>query len=131
METQQSSQLSLFGNFSYQAQDEVRYAVEVAHAAGVAAAFGATPDKRRGTVKITLEVEIDDVTLRLIQNLISEGWTRTDKGVEWVVTLPPELFETKAYTPAHAYALAFKDALRSRLLPIALWFKMDSKYTLE
>jgi hypothetical protein len=129
METQQGSQLSLFGNFSYKPQDEVMYAIEIAHAAGVAAAFSATPDKRRGTVKITLDTELDDVTLRLVQNLTGEGWTRTDNGAAWTVILPPDLFENDAYTPALAYAQAFKETLRTKMYPYQFFFKLESKYT--
>jgi hypothetical protein len=129
METEQGSQLALFGNFSYKAQDEVIYAIEVAHAAGMAAAFGATADKRRGTVKITLDTELDDVTLRLVQNLTGEGWTRTDNGAAWTVILPPDLFERDAYTSALAYAQAFKETLRMKMHPYQFLFKLESSYT--
>ena len=129
MDTDQSTQLSLFGNLSYQAQDPVRYAVEIAHAEGIAAAFGTEADNRVGTIKMSMNTEIDDVSLRLIQYLVSEGWVRTAVGAEWTVTLPPDLFPADAFTPAQAYALAFKDGLRRMLQEYHLYFKLTSKYT--
>ena len=124
-----STQLPLYGNYSYQKQDFVRSAIEIANAAGMSAALGAACDNRTGTVKITLTVELDEVTLRLIQNLASEGWIRTNTGAEWVVTLPPELFECGAFAPALAYAQAFKDALRCAMCHEVLIFKTACKST--
>ena len=129
MDAQYSTQLALFGNITYQAQDQVRYAVEIAHAQGITAAFGTDPDNRIGTVKISIDLEIDEVTLRLIQHLVGEGWTRTNGGAEWIVALPLDLFDRDAFTPAQAYALAFKDALRCTLQGYQLYFKIASKYT--
>ena len=124
-----STQLPLFGNYSYEKQDDGRNAIEIANAAGISAALGAACDNRTGTVKITLSTELDEVTLRLIQNLASEGWIRTDTGAEWVVTLPPELFECGAFAPALAYAQAFKDALRGEMCHEVLLFKTACKST--
>ena len=122
-----NTQFPLFGNYSYQKQDEVRNAIEIANAAGMTAALGTACDNQTGTVKITMAVEMDEVTLRLIQNLASEGWVRTDTGAEWIVTLPPELFERDAFAPAVAYAQAFKNVLRCEMQPEALLFKMECK----
>ena len=130
MTTNDATQLSLWGPKYYHAQDQVRYAIEVANAKGIAAALDARPDTCRGTVRISLIVEeMDEVTLRLVQNLALEGWTRNSRGAEWMVTLPPNLFPCKAYTPAHAYALAFKHTLREQMHPEPIRFQIDCKYT--
>jgi hypothetical protein len=124
-----NTQLPLFGNYSYQKQDDVRNAIEIANAAGMSAAISTECDNCTGTVKITLNTELNEVTLRLVQNLTSEGWIRTDRGAEWKVTLPPELFAQDAFAPALAYARAFKDTLRCELSPERMTFKMESKST--
>lgn len=123
------TQLSLFGNYSYQKQDDVRNAIEIANAAGMSAALATPCDNSTGTVKITLIVDLDEVTLRLIQNLASEGWIRTETGAEWTVILPLGLFEPKAYAPAVAYAKSFRDVLRSEMFPETLMFKLECKST--
>ena len=129
METEQFVQIPLWSTTSrmYQVQDQVKYAVEMANAAGLAAACSAPEDGRWGKVKIYLQVELDEVTLRLIQYLRTEGWERTNDGAEWVVALPPDLFPPKAFSPAAAYAHAFKEALRREMYPETLMFKIESK----
>lgn len=124
------TQLPLWGNMSCQAKDDVRYAIEVSHARGIAVAFGTEPDGRQGSVKITIGMEIDEVTVRLIQKLIGEGWTRNERGVEWTVVLPPDIFTGDyTYAQALAYAKAFTAKLREMMLPIRMIFKLECKYT--
>lgn len=126
---QQANQPPLFSSLSCKVPDQARYAAEMAHAQGITAAFGADPDNRIGTVKITLDVENDDMTVRLIQNLVAGGWTRTGTGAEWIVSLPLDLFDRDAFAPAHAYALAFKDVIRRTMMGYQLFFKVNTKYT--
>ena len=109
-------------------RDQVKYAVEMANAAGLAAACDAPEDSRRGKVKISLHVELNELTLRLIQYLRTEGWEKTHSGAEWVVTLPPELFDSKQYAAAIAYTHAFKDRLRDEIFPEPLRFQVVCKY---
>jgi hypothetical protein len=115
---------------SYEVRDQVRYAVEIANAEGLAAATNAQVDGRSGRVKIYLCVdELDEVILRLIQFLQMDGWSRTGDGAEWIVSLPPELFSAMDYTAALEYACAFKSALRREMHPEQFRFKIESKYT--
>lgn len=112
----------------HKVRDQVKYAVEMANAAGLAAACNAEQDNRQGRIKISLQVELDELTMRLIQYLRTEGWERTGNGVAWIVTLPPELFPSGSYAAASAYAHAFKETLRQEMHPEPLRFKVECKY---
>ncbi len=123
-----ASQPPLWGNIFYRPKADVSQVVEIAHAAGLAAACCEQVDQRRGKVKISLKVEFDEITLPLIQNLCADGWEHTSEGAEWVIALPTELFDQSAIAPALAYANAFKTSLR-RGIREPLRFTINTKYT--
>lgn len=94
-------------------QDDIRAGVDAARTAGLAAARSVEKDGLTGWVKLCLHVpDFNEITLCLIEQLRFEGWQRTDGGIERMICLPPNIASEDAFTPALAYAEAFKETLR-------------------